>query len=78
MDKQNGGERIQPAQPIKLPDPAQVKKSQETGFDVKTCMDNFQAPDTTFQEGNDSYFDSYSHFSIHESMLKDRVLLSIL
>ncbi len=32
-------------------------------------------PNQTYEKSSDYYFDSYSHFGIHEDMLKDRVLL---
>jgi len=45
------------------------KESQE--FDIKTCFDD-EKKVLTCESGIDYYFDSYGHFSIHESMLKDK------
>lgn len=51
-----------------------IKKSTEKGFDLESCFKQFESDQ---QEGYikdaDYYFDSYSHFSIHEEMLKDRI-----
>ncbi|CAD8085966.1 unnamed protein product [Paramecium primaurelia] len=51
-----------------------IKKSTEKGFDLESC---FQKSETDHQDGYikdaDYYFDSYSHFSIHEEMLKDKI-----
>lgn len=52
-----------------------IQKSTEAGFDLKNCMDDFKMPSQTYEKNSDYYFDSYSHFGIHEDMLKDRVLL---
>lgn len=60
----------------KLPGELHIQKSNEAGFDIKTCFEDFKMPDTTYEKNSDYYFDSYSHFGIHEDMLKDRVLLS--
>jgi hypothetical protein len=56
------------------PPPLKVKKAHDPAFNIDTCMDDFKAPDATFEQGSDAYFTSYSHFSIHEDMLKDRVI----
>ena len=50
-----------------------IEKSTEEGFDLKTCFENKYKVGEGFDRDNDSYFNSYSHFAIHESMLKDRV-----
>lgn len=39
---------------------------------MKTC---FKAIPADYSKQTDYYFDSYSHFSIHEEMLKDRVFI---
>lgn len=61
-------------------DNAIVKASDEEGFtgDPKTWMDNKEfrnmfAGTIDYKESDDPYFGSYSHFSIHEGMLKDEV-----
>ena len=52
----------------------EVKKSEEKDFDLNTCfMEKFIKEENYQKYENDSYFDSYSHFAIHEEMLKDRV-----
>lgn len=45
--------------------------STEPGFDLETCFD--QAAQSGYVKDPDYYFDSYSHFTIHEDMLKDTV-----
>ena len=45
-------------------------KKVKLDFDLQTC---FQAIPQDYKQQSDYYFDSYSHFSIHEEMLKDRV-----
>jgi len=52
-----------------------IKKSKEPGFDLSTCMNDVKVPET-LEDLSDSYFDSYSHFAIHEEMLKDKVIFS--
>jgi len=52
-----------------------IKKSTEPGFDLETCMKDVKVPET-LEDLSDSYFDSYSHFAIHEEMLKDKVTFS--
>jgi len=50
-----------------------IPKATEPGFNIDTCMNDFKIAGDTFEHDSDYYFDSYSHFSIHEEMLKDRV-----
>lgn len=45
--------------------------STEPGFDLATCFE--QAAQNGYVKDPDYYFDSYSHFTIHEDMLKDTV-----
>jgi type I protein arginine methyltransferase len=53
-----------------------INKATEKGFDIENCMADFKVEgQDTFEHDPDYYFDSYSHFSIHEEMLKDRVHL---
>jgi hypothetical protein len=47
-----------------------VTKSTEKGFDLGTC---FEKVVDEYQADSDYYFNSYSHFGIHEDMLKDKV-----
>lgn len=46
-------------------------KSDEPGFNLETCFN--EAAQNGYIKDPDYYFDSYSHFSIHEDMLKDTV-----
>ena len=48
-----------------------IKPSNEKGFDIKNCFDN--ELDMEYEKDPDYYYDSYSHFGIHEEMLKDKV-----
>lgn len=50
-----------------------VFPSKEQNFDVKTCFDSKSNETDYYVKDEDYYFDSYSHFSIHEDMLKDKV-----
>lgn len=64
--------------PIKLPEKYKIEPADEEGFDIKTCMDNFNlASDQAYEKNPDSYFDCYAHFHIHEEMLKDRVSIAL-
>jgi len=57
----------------KVPLKYQIKPSAEKGFEIENCMDGFKMnPEEGYQKDSDYYFDSYSHFNIHEEMLKDR------
>ena len=58
--------------PIVIPKSVLIPPSQEKGFDIQNCMDDIKTP-KTYEKDLDYYFDSYSHFSIHEEMLKDKV-----
>jgi protein arginine N-methyltransferase 1 len=54
----------------------EILKPFDEDFDHNTCFNNKVILDEkTYSKENDYYFDSYSHFSIHEEMLKDRVSL---
>jgi len=55
----------------KIPAPMVITKPKEPGFEIETCMKNFATQDT-YEKESDYYFDSYSHFNIHEEMLKDK------
>ena len=59
-------------------DPYQVQKTTEENFDVKTCFDIKTNETDFYVKDEDYYFDSYSHFSIHEDMLKDKVYHKLL
>lgn len=50
-----------------------VTKSAESGFEIETCFDVKTNETDFYIKDEDYYFDSYSHFSIHEDMLKDKV-----
>ena len=54
-------------------DPYEVRKTTEENFDLKTCFENKSNETDFYIKDEDYYFDSYSHFSIHEDMLKDKV-----
>jgi len=54
-------------------DPYEVKKTTEENFDLKTCFEIKSNETDYYLKDEDYYFDSYSHFSIHEDMLKDKV-----
>ena len=73
MEHRNNQKRSQEREKPYVPDRFNVKKADEAGFDIETCMKDFQAPGTTYEKNSDYYFDSYGHFGIHEEMLKDRV-----
>jgi len=55
-------------QPISL-----VPQSTEPGFDKATIFSKDFFAEQVYEKDSDYYFDSYSHFSIHEEMLKDKV-----
>lgn len=50
-----------------------VLKSTEQGFDLQTCFLSHDKPLNGYIKDADYYYDSYSHFAIHEEMLKDRI-----
>lgn len=54
-------------------EPNQVLKSIEANFDIKNCFEIKSNETDFYVKDEDYYFDSYSHFSIHEDMLKDKV-----
>eukprot|EP01017_Pseudomicrothorax_dubius_P006635 TRINITY_DN11934_c0_g1_i6.p1 TRINITY_DN11934_c0_g1~~TRINITY_DN11934_c0_g1_i6.p1 ORF type:complete len:189 (-),score=49.61 TRINITY_DN11934_c0_g1_i6:777-1343(-) len=68
MEKAHRGMDIEESQGRK----PQVLPTSEEGFDIATCFENRGALDTYVPDA-DYYFDSYSHFGIHEEMLKDKV-----
>jgi len=74
MEHRNNQKRSQEREKPYVPDRFHIKKADEAGFDIETCMKDFQTPGTTYEKNSDYYFDSYGHFGIHEEMLKDRVL----
>jgi hypothetical protein len=45
-----------------------IKKSKEAGFNLATCFleENKEPNSTGYEKQDDYYFDSYSHFNIHE------------
>lgn len=42
-------------------------------FNLADCFENKFVAEEGYLKNSDSYFDSYSHFAIHEEMLKDKV-----
>lgn len=54
-------------------DSLNVQPTSEPGFDIKSCFDKKSNETDFYIKDEDYYFDSYSHFSIHEDMLKDQV-----
>ncbi len=70
MEKSTKSEKVKEQEVV--PPPLEIKKSTDPGFDLNTCMLNIPVPQT-LEESSDRYFDSYSHFAIHEEMLKDKV-----
>ena len=75
--RKQGHNKHQHKPQTKVPGDLNIQKSNEAGFDLKNCMEDFKTPNQTYEKNSDYYFDSYSHFGIHEDMLKDRVLLSL-
>jgi protein arginine N-methyltransferase 1 len=57
----------------KAPTPDRIPVSNEEGFDLKNCFEANVRAVSGYEKDSDYYFDSYSHFSIHEEMLKDKV-----
>lgn len=53
-----------------------MKESNESDFNLESCFEKAFNPQNCYQEKGEGYFDGYSHFSIHEEMLKDRVRTS--
>ncbi len=50
-----------------------ITPTTEAGFDLQNCFEgNVFVPEEGSIKDTDSYFDSYSHFAIHEEMLKDQ------
>jgi len=72
MEKRNNQRRSQEKEKPSVPGRFEIKKAEEAGFDIDTCMNDFKAPGTTYEKNSDYYFDSYGHFGIHEEMLKDK------
>jgi protein arginine N-methyltransferase 1 len=54
-----------------------IVPSTEKGFDLQTCFKNKFVNEEGYIKDKDYYFDSYSHFSIHEEMLNVNIFLSI-
>ena len=50
----------------------EIKKSDEEGFSLDNCFDDMDKK-PGYEKDSDYYFDSYSHFNIHEDMLKDKI-----
>lgn len=72
MDRNPASKNTKKETKVYVPPKQNIPKSKEPGFELDTFMNDFKAPDT-LEEISDNYFDSYSHFGIHEEMLKDRV-----
>ena len=49
------------------------EKMEEEDFNLKTCFEGKFLKGEGYEKDSDYYFDSYSHFGIHEEMLKDKV-----
>ena len=50
-----------------------ITPTTEPGFELENCFEgNVFVPEEGYIKDTDSYFDSYSHFAIHEEMLKDQ------
>lgn len=48
------------------------RRSKEPGFDLNTCFKTMADENVIgYVKDENYYYDSYSHFSIHEEMLKD-------
>jgi len=62
--------------PAKIPGRYKIAPSDDPEFNLETCMENFKFVENPYEKDSDYYFDSYSHFHIHEDMLKDRVSTS--
>lgn len=75
MDKRFNKSRSNERETVVVPKDLNIRKAEEPGFDIETCMKDFKPPNQTFEKDADYYFDSYGHFGIHEEMLKDRVSL---
>lgn len=63
--------------PEKPFDPLAVTQSTDPAFDIKSCFEKKTNETDYYIKDDDYYFDSYSHFSIHEDMLKDKVSIII-
>ncbi|EGR34623.1 protein arginine n-methyltransferase, putative [Ichthyophthirius multifiliis] len=52
-----------------------IRNEQDNNFNLQTCFKHQNIPQIEGYERNseDYYYDSYSHFNIHEEMLKDKV-----
>ena len=50
----------------------EIKKSDEEGFSLDNCFDDMDKK-PGYEKDSNYYFDSYSHFNIHEDMLKDKI-----
>lgn len=78
MENRNNQRRSQEKEKPSVPRRFDIKKADEAGFDLETCMNDFKPPGPTYEKDSDYYFDSYGHFGIHEEMLKDKVLETFL
>ena len=72
MDRNPASKNTRKEHVVKVPPVHNIPKSKEPGFELDSFMNDFKPPDT-LEGAADNYFDSYSHFGIHEEMLKDRV-----
>ncbi len=72
MDRNPASKNTRKEPVVHVPKVHNIPKSKEPGFELDSFMNDFKPPDT-LEGGADNYFDSYSHFGIHEEMLKDRV-----
>jgi len=71
MDRNPASKNTRKDAKVRVPPFHKIPKSKEPGFELDTFMNDFKPPDT-LEDLSDNYFDSYSHFGIHEEMLKDR------
>jgi len=72
MDRNPASKNTRKEPAVQVPPVHKIPKSKEPGFELDSFMNDFKPPDT-LEGAADNYFDSYSHFGIHEEMLKDRV-----
>lgn len=73
MENKNRKEKQAQDNDGQIPNVYNIKKPKDPKFSMENFMEDFKAPDATVEETSNHYFDSYSHFGIHEEMLKDRV-----
>lgn len=50
-----------------------IYASKEKGFELDSCFEETKNKTRGYVKTEDYYYDSYSHFGIHEEMLKDNI-----